>query len=46
MTPEAATGGDGDRIEAVDTELLYLPPYSPNFNAIEQRWAQLKQYLL
>ena len=37
--------GVRDRIEAADAELLYLPPYSPDFNPIEQCWAQLKQYL-
>jgi transposase len=23
--------------------ILYLPPYSPNFNLIEQTWAWIKQ---
>nr|WP_322497702.1 transposase [Candidatus Cyrtobacter comes] len=23
--------------------LLYLPPYSPNLNPIEKKWAQAKQ---
>ncbi|MGF1568882.1 MAG: transposase [Nodosilinea sp.] len=26
-------------------ELLFLPPYSPDFNKIEKFWARLKQYL-
>jgi transposase len=26
-------------------ELLYLPPYSPDFNPIEQAWSKLKQLL-
>ena len=26
-------------------ELLYLPPYSPEFNPIEQCWAQVKPNL-
>ncbi len=25
--------------------LLYLPPYSPDLNPIEQAWSKLKQYL-
>jgi len=25
--------------------LLYLPPYSPDFNPIEQCWAKVKEYL-
>ena len=29
-------------IEAAGHTLLYLPPYSPDLNPIEQRWAQLK----
>ena len=37
--------GGRDQIEAADAELLYLPPYSPDFNPIEQCWGQLKQYL-
>ena len=32
-------------IEARGAELLYLPPYSPDFNPIEQCWAQVKQRL-
>jgi transposase len=32
-------------IEATGARLLYLPPYSPDFNPIEKCWAQLKQYL-
>ena len=34
-----------DRIEAAGTELLYLPPYSPDLNPIEKAWAKLKQLL-
>jgi transposase len=26
-------------------QLLYLPPYSPDFNPIEQCWAKIKEYL-
>ena len=32
-------------IEQAGAELLYLPPYSPDFNPIEQCWAKLKECL-
>jgi len=32
-------------IESVGAKLLYLPPYSPDFNPIEQVFAKLKAYL-
>ena len=32
-------------IEAVGAMLLYLPPYSPDFNPIEQLFAKLKALL-
>ncbi len=32
-------------IEATEAELLYLPPYSPDFNPIEQAWSKIKQQL-
>jgi len=32
-------------LEAVGAELLYLPPYSPDFNPIEQAWSKIKQQL-
>ena len=32
-------------IEAVGARLLYLPPYSPDFNPIEQVFAKLKARL-
>ena len=32
-------------IEATGARLLYLPPYSPDFNPIEQAWSKIKQYL-
>jgi|ERR1017187_3667851 transposase len=32
-------------IEAHGAQLLYLPPYSPDFNPIEQAWANIKQLL-
>lgn len=37
--------GVSERILATGAELLYLPPYSPEFNPIEKCWAQIKQYL-
>jgi transposase len=43
----AAHKVDGVReaIEAVGAELRYLPPYSPDFNPIEQAFAKLKALL-
>jgi len=32
-------------IEAVGARLLYLPPYSPDFNPIEPMWSKIKQTL-
>lgn len=32
-------------IEARGCRLLYLPPYSPDFNPIEKAWSKLKTYL-
>lgn len=32
-------------IEACSAELLYLPPYSPDFNPIEKAWAKIEQDL-
>jgi len=32
-------------IESRGAQLLYLPPYSPDFNPIEQAWSVLKQRL-
>lgn len=37
--------GVRDLIQATGARLLYLPPYSPDFNPIEKCWAQLKQHL-
>jgi transposase len=31
-----------ERIEAAGAELLFLPPYSPEFNPIEKVWGKLK----
>jgi transposase len=33
------------RIEQAGAQLLYLPPYSPDFNPIEQCWAKIKEFL-
>ena len=37
--------GVQERIEATGATLLYLPPYSPDFNPIEQAWSKIKQKL-
>ena len=37
--------GVRELIESTGAELLYLPPYSPDFNPIEKAWAKLKQLL-
>jgi len=37
--------GVRERIEAVGARLVYLPPYSPDFNPIEQAWSKVKQIL-
>jgi transposase len=29
-------------IESANCKLLYLPPYSPDFNPIEQKWSHVK----
>jgi transposase len=34
-----------DLIEAVGAELVYLPPYSPDFNPIENCWSKIKAFL-
>lgn len=34
-----------EAIEATGARLIYLPPYSPDFNPIENCWSKLKQYL-
>lgn len=34
-----------DAIEAAGASLLYLPPYSPDFNPIENAFAKLKALL-
>ena len=37
--------GVRERIEAAGATLLYLPPYSPDFNPIEEAWSKIKQKL-
>jgi hypothetical protein len=34
--------GVREAIEAVGARVLYLPPYSPDFNAIERMWSKIK----
>jgi len=34
-----------EAIEAAGARLLYLPPYSPDFNPIETMWSKIKQIL-
>lgn len=38
-------GGVRETIEAVDADLWYLPPYSPDYNPIEKLWSKVKAYL-
>jgi len=37
--------GVRERIEAAGARLLYLPPYSPDLNPIEEAWSKVKQIL-
>ena len=37
--------GVREQIEAVGARLLYLPPYSADFNPIEMAWSKLKNFL-
>lgn len=37
--------GVKESIEAAGAKLLYLPPYSPDYNPIENFWSKLKQFL-
>jgi transposase len=37
--------GVPEAIEAAGGRLFYLPPYSPDFNSIEQMWSKIKQIL-
>ena len=37
--------GVREALEAARARLLYLPPYSPDFNPIEPMWSKIKQSL-
>lgn len=37
--------GIRELIQAKEATLLYLPPYSPDLNPIEQAWSKFKQFL-
>jgi transposase len=37
--------GIREAIEATGAKLLYLPPYSPDFNPIEKMWSKIKAFL-
>jgi transposase len=43
--PAHKAGGVREAIENAGARLLYLPPYSPDFNPIEQAFAKLKTLL-
>ncbi len=43
--PARKVGGVRQAIEASDATLVYLPPYSPDFNLIEMIFAKLKALL-
>jgi len=34
-----------EAIESVGASVLYLPPYSPDFNPIEAMWSKVKSHL-
>ena len=44
LSPHKAPGVR-EAIEAIGASLLYLPPYSPDFNPIEAMWSKAKQSL-
>ena len=44
LQPHKAAGVR-EAIEAAGATLLYLPPYSPDFNPIENMWSKVKQLL-
>lgn len=43
--PAHKVKGIRDKIESVGASLIYLSPYSPDFNPIENCWSKLKAYL-
>lgn len=44
LQPHKAAGVR-EMIESAGATLLYLPPYSPDFNPIENMWSKVKQFL-
>jgi transposase len=44
LQPHKASGVR-EMIEAAGATLIYLPPYSPDFNPIENMWSKVKQHL-
>ena len=43
--PAHKVEGVREAITAVGADVIYLPPYSPDFNPIENLWSKLKGYL-
>lgn len=43
--PAHKVAGVREAIEAANATLLYLPPYSPNFNPIENAFSKLKAHV-
>ena len=39
------TSAAREMIEAAGCQLLFLPPYSPDYNPIENMWSKIKEYL-
>lgn len=37
--------GVEEAITSVGAKLIYLPPYSPDYNPIEQMWSKIKEFL-
>ena len=37
--------GIRERIESCHAQLLYLPPYSPDLNPIENAWSKFKEFI-
>ena len=44
LQPHKAAGVR-EAVEAAGAALLYLPPYSPDYNPIENMWSKVKQHL-
>lgn len=44
LSPHKAAG-IREAVESVGATVLYLPPYSPDFNPIEPLWSKVKQFL-